>query len=190
MKLGKLIQVGVISLLLLFLDQNNGWCQTEPPKLAGETSKTFSELLEINQLLNFKGGLFCTAQRNDTVFAVFYHSRINNLMYFPIGRIDDALANYSYESNQESNVFRKLREPSSIISSKFALKYEENKEITYVFVQCLSNHIIDKNNKNNTEVRKVFYNKEKGVFKIEYTIKPKKRDKYFNWPYLEGDFIF
>ena len=165
----------------------------QPPKLFGETSYIFSKLLKENQLSNFKSGLICSAQRNDTIFTVFYNSSHNNIICIYLGRLQDTLSRDCYGSSYENEIFRKLRYPSGLLCSKYATGFKVKNENISMFSQTLTQHVtVGKNDDRNltTKIRTIFYSDKRGVYNIEYSNEYVEDNLDFQWPYIEGDFIF
>jgi len=182
--------------LLLVTSQFVGLAQIEkPPLLYGETNKLFNELVKLHKLSNLKAGLNFTAQRNDTLFVVFYCNQINNFKLLPLGKISDSLNINCYSDNVEANVFMKIRPNSNTICTQYFSKYEVNKEKTYIFYQTLSDHHTVLKSEyedylNNLKSRLIFYSPLRGIYKVEYLNNFRTEENKFQWPYIEGDFIF
>ncbi len=177
--------------LFLFVVLTNG--QPPPPKLAEETDKLFSELITDNKLSNFKTGLLCTAQRNDTVFVVFYHARLNNISYTRLGVVGNTTFYDCYNGETEYHIL-KLRTPSGNACSKFVSKFAINRqEDVYVFSQTLSQHHTLKAGEGaelSTKRRTIYYSTQRGVYNIEYSKHIVEENDGFKWAYIEGDFFF
>ena len=185
--------INLFSIALVFTLINSIEAQNQPPKLLGETSDVFSDLLKVNHMVNFKSGLICSAQRNDTVFAIFYNTLHNNILCVELGCLGDSSDINCYESDQESAIFRKLRNPSGILCSKYVAEFKMKNEIINVFSQTLTQHIILREREDfnlSIKMRTIFYSNKKGIYNIEYSNEYVEDKPYFQWPYLEGDFIF
>jgi hypothetical protein len=165
--------------------------QPTPPKLAEETNKLFSELIKDNKLSNFKTGLLCTAQRNDTLFAVFYHALYNNVSCISLGVIGNTTI---YDCTDIDYKILKLRSTSAVVCSKFVSKFTiNNQEDVYIFAQTLTQHHILKGDEYPTlsvKNRTIYYSTKRGIFNIEYSQHRVNDNEGFKWAYMEGDFFF
>ncbi len=178
-------------LFSLFLSMGIIKAQSTPPKLAEQTDKLFSELINDNKLSNFKTGLLCTAQRNDTLFAVFYHAFFNNVSFIPLGVVGNTAI---YDCTDIDYKVLKLRSTSAIVCSKFVSKFTINsQENVYIFSQTLTQHHILKAGEDpelSTKRRTIFYSTQRGIYNIEYSKHIVEENEGFKWAYMEGDFFF
>jgi hypothetical protein len=167
--------------------------QPTPPKLAGETNKLFSELIEENKLTHFKTGLLCTARRNDTICAVFYHAQLNNITFIPLGVMGNIDFYDCYNGEKGYNLLN-LRTPSANTCSKFVSKFKiNNEEEVYVFAQTLTQHHIlkvDEDPLSKVKNRTIYYSTQRGIYNIEYSKHIVEENEGFRWAYMEGDFFF
>lgn len=142
---------------------------------------------------NFKTGLLCTAQRNDTLFAVFYHSFYNNVSCIPLGVIGNTTI-YDCYNGQTGYHTLKLRTPSANACSKFVSKFTiNNQEEVYIFAQTLTQHYILKADEDptlSTKKRTIYYSTKRGIYNIEYSQHLVNDNGGFKWAYVEGDFFF
>jgi hypothetical protein len=167
--------------------------QPTPPKLAEETNKLFSELIKDNKLSNFKTGLLCTAQRNDTLFVVFYHAFYNNISYTSLGVVGNTTFYDCYNGETDYHIL-KLWTPSANACSKFVSKFKiNNEENVYIFSQTLTQHHTVKANEDPTlsvKNRTIYYSTKRGIYNIEYSQHRVYDNEGFKWAYMEGDFFF
>ena len=178
------------TLPLLFILPSICFCQ---PKLDYQTDKPFDDLIGLHRLFNFKSGLLCSAQRKDTVFAVFYFQGINNLACVPLGCLNNSSSEYYY-TRFGQQPFEYLRNPSLPLVSKFTTKYSFDQDTVYIFRQALEAHITVTDSMSyylsHQRIRFIYYSMKKGIYDIKYSDDFKKDAPYFQWPYIEGDFIF
>jgi hypothetical protein len=164
-----------------------------PPKMPDFTDFIFSDLLTKNKLHNFKTGLFCSAQRNDTIFVVFYSTIFNDLMCFPIGTLYNEkktmCINSSYQYTKD-----KLRPSANILCSHYLTMYKIKKEEIILFHQSIAlGIVVQPINEYDLmhRIRILYYSQERGIFHIDYENASTLcvDNITFDWLYKEGDFI-
>lgn len=190
--LNMIIKYIFLILFSLLWEETNGQSDN-PPVYPGEVKGSFQDLITMYKLVNIKSGLVCTGQRNDTIFAIFYLSILNNLACIPIGDLKSN--DYFVYENMNQPVFWELRATDCILTSKITSSFSLKREQIFIIHQTLGSHITIRTGEDPMEriyERVLFYSKERGIYDIEYIERSTTTltGKSLKWPYMEGDLLF
>lgn len=172
-----------LALLLLGLELN---AQRKP----FQKQSDLWQLLDDSNLNQVRSGLLTTGVRNDTLFALFYLSVLNEIRAVPVIDLQkkESVINYS-----SPDLFLFPENRASIVNS--CLRYYETESEGTVFIiqqfMIWPNDIRRPKIEECKKYRVLFYSTKKGIYDCKY-LPVKDACKYYEleWLYSEGDFYF